>query len=130
MEGTAVKCKNCGADLTDIAHPNEKIRTPCPDCGSTERTIIVILTESLVISESISLKCKDETGFLKNELKQRDDYSRKTGNPVKIAINVDRTDPDKTITTHEVEEKKEGIFQRIHKDIKIGKSKHRSEKKL
>jgi DNA-directed RNA polymerase subunit RPC12/RpoP len=129
MEGTAVKCKNCGADLTDIAKPDEKVRTPCPDCSSTERTIIVILTESLVISESISLKCKDETGFLKHELRQRDSVSQKTGNPVKIAITVDRTNPDQTVTIHEVEEKKDGIFQRIHKDIKTGSAKRRPTKK-
>ncbi len=125
------KCAVCGRDLSDIIKNEGKDRIPCPDCGSTQRNYF-FSEEGVVHNHSLSasVKTRDENGNLKQESRQREDISEKTGEPVIVSIHVDHSDPDKTEVIHTVEkvDKLTGFRQKIHEDKKIGKAKHRSEK--
>lgn len=131
MENVVYTCMGCGRDLSDLNTEEPGERKLCPDCGSTQRKVFVTLTEQVKCSASMSAKSKDATGHVKQELRQRDDVSEKTGKPVKVSVDVDRRNPDKTKVTHRVEEvdKLTGYTTKIHEDVKIGKAKHRPKSK-
>jgi hypothetical protein len=80
-----------------------------------------------VLSCDLFVKSKDATGHVKQKLRQRDDVSEKTGNPVRVSVDVDRRNPDETKVTHRVEEVDmlTGYPTKIHEDVKVGKAKYR-----
>jgi DNA-directed RNA polymerase subunit RPC12/RpoP len=131
-ETTSWKCMGCGRDISDIIEKeNENKRLPCPDCGSTQRKMFVTMEVKAKASASMSVKVKDSSGFVKQESKMRESHSDKTNRPVKISVDVDRTDPDITKVNHKVEEVDEHgiLYRKIHEDTKINKAKHRPLKK-
>lgn len=131
MESVVYTCKGCGRDLSDLNPEQPDERKPCPDCGSTLRKVFVTIEEQVNCSVSMSAKSKDASGHVKQEIRQRDDVSEKTGKPVKVSVDVDRRNPDETKVTHRVEEvdKITGYTTKIHEDVKIGKAKHRPKSK-
>jgi len=130
MEHSIYVCSCCGKDLTEIYKEHNTDRMPCPDCGSTKRNIICTIEGTVKCFPSVSLKGKDIAGYTKYESRQRYDVSEKTGKPVKVSVDVEKTDPNKTVVTHKVEEidKLTGYTQTIHEDTKIGEARHRPKK--
>ncbi|MDI6718728.1 MAG: hypothetical protein QMD46_03860 [Methanomicrobiales archaeon] len=128
-ESYAVKCAECGRDLSEEIKVNPK--TSCPDCGSRTKNHFSTIEAQLHLSVDVSSKVIDPSGFVKQEERTKSSKSEKTGRPVKTTINVDRRDPDVTKVTHKVEGLDEhGIFYKtIHEDIKEGSAKHRPKKK-
>lgn len=132
MESVVYTCMGCGRDISDLNPEQPGERKPCPDCGSTQRKVFSTLKiEQVKGSVSMSAKSEDATGHVKQEMRQRDDVSEKTGKPVKVSVDVDRRNPDETKVTHRVEEvdKLTGYTTIIHEDVKIGKAKHRPKSK-
>ena len=129
-EQTVIKCNNCGKDLSDSPNAlNERI--PCPDCGSMSRKAFVTIEETLHMSPSVGTKARDSTGFLKQESSTKQSHSDKSGRPVTITKEVDRTNPDHTTFHHKVEELDEhGILSKtIHEHTDIRPAKRRPSKK-
>jgi hypothetical protein len=91
------------------------------------KKVFFTLEEQVRFRESMSVKSKDATGHVKQKLRQRDDVSEKTGNPVRVSVDVDRRNPDETKVTHRVEEVDmlTGYPTKIHEDVKVGKAKYR-----
>lgn len=124
-------CIDCGRDLSDLATEQTGERKPCPDCGSTKRKIFTTIIIQGTCSLSISTKLRDTTGHVKQESRQRDDVSEKTGKLVKVSVEVDRTNPEVTKVTHRIEEIDilTGYTHTIHEDVRVGKAKHRPKNK-
>jgi hypothetical protein len=78
----------------------------------------------------ISEKVKDLTGFTKQKSVTKESHSEKSGRPVTITKDIDRTDPDCTTFHHKVEELDEhGIIKRtIHEHTDPAPAKHRPKK--
>jgi predicted nucleic acid-binding Zn-ribbon protein len=130
VEHTVITCINCGKDLSDLPNAlNERIA--CPDCGSSNRKTFVTIEEKLHISAAVGSKVKDSTGFVKQESDTKQSHSDKTGRPVTITKDVDRTNPDFTTFHHKVEELDEhGILSKtIHEHTDKKPAKHRLSKK-
>lgn len=72
-----VKCSQCGYAFGDLFSGEPENRIPCPDCGSTARTVYVSVTETISIHESIGLRVTrpGKGGWLKY-VKSGDDYTR------------------------------------------------------
>jgi DNA-directed RNA polymerase subunit RPC12/RpoP len=114
-EHSETKCKDCGKDLSDLPdEPNKRI--PCPDCRSTIRSYFVTCEVAVHHSLSIGSKVRDATGFVKQESITKQSHSDKTGLPVTITKEVDRTNPYFTTFHHKVEQLDEhGILSKtIH----------------
>lgn len=127
-ETRTVKCEGCGRDLTEEVKIDPEMS--CQECGSRKREFFVSFGESIGLSAATSVKVKDPSGFITQEERSRSSKSKQTGRPVKITVNVDRRDPEKTKVTHNVKElDKHGIFyKKIHEDVKEGPAKHRPKK--
>ena len=120
MECAVRTCKGCGRNLDDVIANADGI-TICPDCGETKGIIHLTIRETLSISESIKGKVREPSGLVKQEFRQRDDVSAKTGEPVRVSINVDRSDPNvKPKVIHKVEtvDKLTGYTETIHEHEK------------
>jgi len=129
-EHSEMKCKVCGKDLSDIPdEPNKRI--PCPDCGSTIRSYFVTCEVAVHHSLSIGSKVRDVAGFVKQESITKQSHSDKTGQPVTITREVDRTNPDFTSFHHKVEQLDEhGILSKtIHEHTDRNPAKRRPQKK-
>lgn len=76
-------------------------------------------------------KVKDPTGFIKQESVTKQSRSDKTGRPVTITKEIDRTNPDHTTFHHKVEELDEhGILSKtVHEHTDITPAKRRPLKK-
>ena len=111
MNSIAEKCQNCGYDLTDLIDkikPDEKQEKRCPECGEPiKRNMFISISGGIKVSPSLKSKIKDNTEFVKLKSTYREGNAVKTGQPNKTTITVDKTNPDITITSHYVEEKKE-----------------------
>jgi len=61
-----VKCSDCGFDFPAHMY-NETERIPCPVCGSSSRSISVVITESIKIYDGLGFKVKgpSKTGKVK-----------------------------------------------------------------
>ncbi len=124
------KCGGCGRDLADIEKESSisENREPCPDCGSVKRNYFITLEVRVNVSHTkFSMKGKDSSGFLKQEVTIRESHSDKTGRPVIITKEVDRTNPEYTLFHHKVEEYDEhGILLKpIHEHIDRNEAKRR-----
>jgi predicted RNA-binding Zn-ribbon protein involved in translation (DUF1610 family) len=129
-EHSTTTCNDCGKDLSDLSdEPNKRI--PCPDCGSIIRKYFVTCEVTMHTTASIGAKARDSTGFVKQESSTRQSHSDKTGRPVTITKDVDRTNPDHTTFHHKVEELDEhGILSKtIHEHTDPKPAKHRPQKK-
>jgi len=129
-EHSITTCNGCGKDLSDLPNkPNEKL--PCPDCGSLKRKYFVTIEAKLHVSAAVGTKVKDSMGFVKQESNTKQSHSDKTGRPVTITKDVDRTNPDHTTFHHKIEELDEhGILSKtIHEHTDPKPAKHRPQKK-
>lgn len=128
-EHSVTTCNGCGKDLSDLPDaPN--MRIPCPDCGSLSRHFFVSCEVTVHMAASVGAKVRDSTGFVKQESSTRQSHSDKTGRPVTITKDVDRTNPNFTTFHHKVEELDEhGILSKtIHEHTDPKPAKHRPQK--
>jgi len=124
------KCEGCGRDLTDIEKESSisENREPCPDCGSVKRNCTITLEERVKVSNiKFSMKGKDSSGFLRQKTTTCESHSDKTGRPVIITKEVDRTNPEYTLFHHKIEEYDEhGILPKtIHEHTDRNEAKRR-----
>jgi hypothetical protein len=130
-EHAVITCIDCGKNLSDFPNTPDK-QIPCPDCGSLKRNIAVTIQAELHLSASVvSSKVEDLTGFVKQESITKESHSEKTGRPVTITKEVDRTNLEYTTFHHKIEELDEhGILSRtIHEHTDIYPAKRRPSKK-
>lgn len=130
-ERSEMKCNDCGKDLSDLSDIVIK-RTPCPDCGSTSRHFFMSCGVTHEITLSVGIKVRDSSGFAKQESNSKQSHSEKTGLPVIITKEIDRTNPEFSSFHHKVEEIDEhGILSKtIHEHTDINPAKHRYKRKL
>lgn len=132
MNSRVDKCQNCGYDLTDFdkTKPDDTHERQCPECGEPIKKNIFISTSFRGKSSHTHIsKFKDKTGFDKLKSTYREGNAVKTGQPNKTTITVDKMNPDITLTSQYVEEKKDGVFLPVHRHVKVGKAKHRPKEK-
>jgi predicted RNA-binding Zn-ribbon protein involved in translation (DUF1610 family) len=129
-EHSITTCNGCGKNLSDLPDaPNKRI--PCPDCGSISRQFFVSCEVTVHMTASVGTKVKDSTGFVKQESYTRQSRSDKTGRPVTITKEVDRTNPTYTTFHHKVEELDEHgiLLKTIHEHADPKPAKRRPQKK-
>jgi len=62
MPQRRVLCLDCGKELTESSDLSLRQGSPCPDCGSLARKIIVELSEQIYVSSSVSGELTTEAG--------------------------------------------------------------------
>lgn len=130
VKGMWCKCEGCGRDLTDIEKESSigENREPCPDCGSVKRNYFAALEERVRISDTdYSMKGKNSSGFLRQKATIHKSHSDKTGRPVIITKEVDRTNPEYTLFHHKIEEYDEHgiLLKTIHEHTNRNEAKRR-----
>ena len=106
------RCADC-----DYTFPESEPRVPCPECGSTARKLVRVASEVVTLREGLGVKQRREgqTGGRVFESKTQHKTSGETKRPAKEVQAVDRTDPEKTVKYHRVEEQAEdGSWETVH----------------
>jgi hypothetical protein len=122
----AVKCSACGH-----VFPEDEPRQPCA-CGSTARTFEASFEAKVEPHVSLGLRQKRSgfPGFLVN-LIERVKIARKTGYLAREVQLYDRSDPDKTVKYHRVEERQpDGSWNTEHEHREENPAKRRPPPKL
>lgn len=105
-----ISCLKCGHVFPEDGH-----KRPCPECGSTDRSMRA--RDNLCINEKLQGKQLREgyPGKVIKEFKKCGKTS-KGGRPAKEELVIDRSDPQKTIKIHRVEEQgDDGSWKIVHK---------------
>lgn len=92
-----IYCSSCQADLGELA-----TGVPCPECGSTARTITVTILEELTAYEAWSTQRRNPDLKSADKVRQRDflgyEMSRRLGRMVHKVRSIDR-DADRYLET-------------------------------
>ena len=99
-EMTGASCTSCGFDRTGSPEGE-----PCPQCGATARLFGLSMGASVGVLASIGGKHRRPgfAGFV-TEFLSRMKRAGKSRLLAKEDLRIDRSDPDKTVKTHHVEE--------------------------
>jgi hypothetical protein len=94
-------CSACGYVYTG------RLKPPCPDCGATAITFELTLTSRVTTLDSLQGKQR-RPGFAGAlvSFTERTKLSA-LGNLARESLRLDRSDPEKTVKTHRVEERQE-----------------------
>jgi len=102
-------CAECEHEFRDPS-----VRQPCPQCGATRRNIFLGLQEQMTVQEGLSLKQR-RPGWpgLVRRLVRRYKQSR-SGREAREVLDIDRSDIQKTVKRHHVEEFRDGEWKVVH----------------
>jgi hypothetical protein len=115
------RCTKCGYDYGDGEQP------PCPTCGSTERTFPKYLTGQVGTMGSLG-GVKRRPGYPRGWVIKFVERTKLSGlgKLARESLRIDRSDPNKTVKTHRVEEQQDdGSWQLEHDERKEYPAKRR-----
>ncbi len=120
---TSVICIKCHYEFED---PTRKM--PCPNCGSLEQSIHVLVRDEARGRDSLSLEQRQKgwPGFLRRII-DRWKLSRQ-GKEAREVLAIDRSDFDKTVKRHLVEEFENGEWKIVHDEYEEFPAKRRPSK--
>lgn len=101
-------CADCGREFADPS-----VREPCPNCGSERRKIFVsLLGEQPAPHKELVVERHGWRGFLRRII-TRTKLSR-LGTEAREVLDIDRSDMQKTVKRHRVEELEDGEWRVVH----------------
>lgn len=127
IEKSRIFCKQCGIILPEANTANS--HPMCPNCGSMDKEISVLVEDPVPILESIKTSETDITGFVIKQTLEREKIAGESRRKAKEFLEIDRSNSLETRKTHVVKELNEqGEFETRHNELIPSPAKHRPKK--